>query len=321
MTTQAFGTARPASPERLALVIPTLDAGPYLDRMIPALQAQTLFPSRFLVVDSGSRDGTVERFRAAGARVHAIGPEEFDHGATRQMAVEMLPGADIIIFLTQDAIPAHGEALARLVAAFSDARAGLAYGRQLPAPGATPIAAHARLFNYPDTGFVRSMADAQRYGIKTVFCSNSFAAYRRKALLEAGGFPEHTILSEDMLAAIAMLRKGWTLHYVADARTYHSHNYTVAQEFRRYFDIGVLHSTSPRLLGPFLHTRSEGLRFVRSELGYLLRRAPHLIPLALARTVSKYCGYRLGWLARFLPNEINQWFSLNRQYWTKRGAT
>ncbi len=302
--------------ENLALFIPTLDAGRHLERMITALKSQTMMPSRFLVIDSGSSDETVAGFSDAGAQVHSIPPGDFDHGGTRQLAVDMLPDAEFVIFLTQDAVPAHPEAFANLVRVFKDARAGIAFGRQLPAPGAKPIGSHARLFNYPDESYVRSISDTGRFGVKTSFCSNSFAAYRRAALMQAGGFPSRLILSEERVAAGAILALGWTLNYVAEARVYHSHDYTLAQEFRRYFDIGVFHAVNEDFVERFGRPESEGRRFVLSELSYLLRNSPALIPLALARTLSKYLAYRLGLIERHLPRGLKRQLSMNRRYWS-----
>jgi rhamnosyltransferase len=250
-----------------------------------------------------------------GAEVHVIDRKTFDHGGTRQKAVATLVDTDIVIFLTQDAIPADANAFRNLVGAFENPRVGAAYGRQLPAPNATPFAAHARLFNYPVASEVRSLADVKRLGIKTAFCSNSFAAYRRKALLEAGGFPTHAIFGEDMLAVATMLASGWEIQYVASALVHHSHNYTVSEEFRRYFDMGFFHGTHPDLMTRFGTPTGEGWQFVRSELAYLSRAAPTLIPSALARSVSKYLGYRLGKMARYLPTGFNRRVSMNQGYW------
>ena len=79
---------------------------------------------------------------------------------------------------------------------------------------AKPIGAHARLYNYSDRSHAVSLADIPRYGIKTVFCSNSFAAYRREALAQAGGFPGGTIFGEDMLAVSRFIE--FVLSYSAD---------------------------------------------------------------------------------------------------------
>ena len=135
---------------------------------------------------------------------------------------------------TQDAA-----ALQALVAALDDPQAAAAYGRQLPHPDATPVAAHARLFNYPDASHTRRWSDAAEFGIKTCFLSNSFAAYRVQALREVGGFPANVILGEDMHLAARLLQAGYAIRYQAQAKVYHSHNYSWLAEFRRYFDVSV----------------------------------------------------------------------------------
>ena len=150
----------------VGLVIPTLNAGNHLERMLPALQSQTLFQAKLLVIDSNSADDIVAGFQAAGADLRIISPKSSDHGGTRQMAVDMLTDVEFIIFLIQDAIPAHLEAFLNLIAAFRDPDVGMAYGRQLPSPGAGPLGAHAHLFNYPDRSHLRRMADARQFGIK-----------------------------------------------------------------------------------------------------------------------------------------------------------
>jgi len=310
-------TANPGT-GRIGLAIPTLNAGQHLDRLLPALQCQTSAPVRFLVIDSSSQDDTVARLQSAGAEIRTIAPESFDHGATRQMAVDILDDVEFVIFLTQDAIPAHSGAFANLVAPFRDSTVGMAYGRQLPAPDAGPLGAHARLFNYPERSHLRTIADAAHYGIKTVFCSNSFAAYRRAALMESGGFPERTIFGEDTLAAASLLRDGWRICYAAAAKVYHSHDYALVEEFRRYFDIGALHGAHKDLLGPFDRSSGEALRYLGSELTYLRRHAVPSIPLALLRNFLKYSGYRLGRVAGHLPTSLNRQLSMNPRFWSSR---
>ncbi|BBM05676.1 hypothetical protein HAALTHF_27910n [Vreelandella aquamarina] len=109
--------------------------------------------------------------------------------------------------------------------------------------------------------------------------SNSFAAYRREALLAAGGFPEGTILSEDMMAGARLLQQGWKLAYCADACVQHSHNYTLAAEFKRYFDIGVFHHREQWLLAWL--GKAEGGRQTLCAFGDTLFMAS--CALALAR--------------------------------------
>lgn len=298
----------------VAVVIPTLNAGCQWKEISQQLVTQSLAVD-VLVIDSGSVDDTVAVSRDFGFTVEPIQKSEFNHGGTRQHAVDLCSDPAIIVFMTQDAIPAGNDALARLIAAFDDPSVGAAYGRQLPRPQSGPIEAHARLFNYSDQSYVAMLSDWDRLGIKAAFLSNSFAAYRRAALEAVGGFPSNVILGEDTIVAAKMLMVGWKVAYRTDAQVYHSHDYNYLQEFRRYFDIGVMHTRESWMLDAFGKPEGEGGRFVRSELAYLLKHAPWLIPSALLRTILKYAGYRLGRMESRLPLRIKIACSMHKGFW------
>ena len=305
-------------PASVSVVIPTLNAGPYLPALLPALAGQGLDPQQFLVIDSQSTDGSPAAFRAFGATVVEIDRRTFNHGGTRQRAVEMRPAADIVVMLTQDAIPQAADTIACLVASFADPQVGIAYGRQLPRASARGIERHARLMNYPTTSETRGLDDRARVGVKTVFCSDSFAAYRTTALAAVGGFPEDAFFAEDQLVAGRMLIDGWRIAYRGDAEVVHSHGYTPTEEFRRYFDVGVFHGRNRWLIDTFGRAEGEGLRFLRSELSYLLWHDPLLLPGALVRTVAKYAGYKMGARENTLSNRWKKRLSMQPSYWLQR---
>lgn len=297
------------------VIIPTLNASKDWPLFAPALNA-CVKPEQVLIVDSESTDGTVELAHAAGFQVVSVKRTEFNHGGTRQMAAKLQPDADILIYMTQDAILAEPNALANLMAAFSDPQVGAAYGRQLARPQAEAIEAHARSYNYPATSEVRSLSNRKQLGLKTAFLSNSLAAYRRSALMDVCGFPENVIFGEDMVTAARLLLAGYKLAYVSEACAYHSHPYTKGQEFRRYFDIGVLHSRECWLLDEFGQANGEGMRFVLSELNYLWRHDIRRIPSSLLRTLTKLLGYRLGRMEARLPLSLKRRLSMHRTFWT-----
>lgn len=301
---------------RTALIVPTLNAGDQFAEWLAAYQKQRRQADRCLVIDSSSDDDTAARARAAGLEVHVIPRAEFNHGGTRQRAVTWLADTDIVAFATQDALFADELALDRLFSIFANPEVGAAYGRQLPHLSARPIGAHARLYNYPPQGALRSLEDRARLGLKTVFISNSFAAYRRTALLAVGGFPTDTIMNEDTFVAGRLLLAGWQVAYCAEAQVHHSHDYGVAEEFRRYFDIGVFHAREAWLRENFGVAESEGGRYVRSELRYLVREAPWLIPSAVLRNAAKWLGYRLGCAESRLPTRLKRGLSMHRRYWS-----
>ncbi|MDD5277668.1 MAG: glycosyltransferase [Methylovulum sp.] len=300
---------------KVGLVVPTLNAGNLWEAWLKAFAQQSRKPDILLLIDSSSSDGTVAMAHAQGFETKVIPKSAFNHGGTRQLGVNLLSDAEIIVFLTQDALLANPDAIEKLLAGFADEKVGAAYGRQLPHQTAGPIAAHARLFNYPPESQLRNLSDRQQFGIKTVFISNSFAAYRRTALMQAGGFPVDTIMNEDTYVAGNLLVSGWKIAYCADAQVFHSHDYSFLDEFKRYFDIGVFHTHTAWLQQTFGGASGEGWRFVVSELRYLMQYAPWLIPSAMLRTGLKWLGFKLGALHRRLPHAIRSGFSLHKTYW------
>ena len=298
-----------------ALCIPTLNAQKGAEKLLAALARQTVRPDRFIVIDSSSGDATARMFREAGATVETIDRLEFNHGGTRQFGVQMLSDAEVIVFLTQDAVLADTQALERLLGCFEDKQVAAGYGRQLPHPGAGPIEAHARLFNYPGKSRIKTWEDRESLGIKTAFISNSFAAYRRADLLALGGFPDHLIMGEDTYVAARLLQAGKKIAYCAEAEVFHSHNYTFSEEFRRYFDTGVLHAREPWIRERFGGAGGEGWRYLKSEIKYLLGRNPLLLPSAIIRTALKLAGFRLGLHERALPLRLKRRLSMFRLFW------
>ena len=279
------------------LIIPTLNAGAQFQTLLEQIAAQSL-PTRKLIVDSESTDDTARLAEKFGVEVLTIPRKTFNHGATRQFALETLlerAPLDVIIFLTQDVLLHDAESLKTLLKIFGeDKSVGLSYGRQLPHVNATAEAKFLRAFNYPATSQLRSFDDRKIFGIKTAFASNSFAAYRISALKAVGGFPSHVPLSEDMFVAAKMLLDGWKIFYAAEAQVYHSHNYTAAQEFRRYVQIGKFHAQEPWIRETFGSAEGAGKKFVLMKLAALAKKNPVDCVGAIFRDAAKFLGYRLG---------------------------
>jgi rhamnosyltransferase len=297
-----------------SVVIPVCDAGFLLERLFTSLRIQDVPPSENLIIDSESNDGTADIALEAGCRVHRIRKKDFNHGGTRNLGVSLATG-DILVFMTQDAILADAHALQALVEPFKDPMVGAVCGRQLPHKNANPLAAHARLFNYPSSSCIKTKADIPRLGIKVPFISNSFSAYRKSALQEVGGFPEHVILSEDMCVAAKMILAGYSIAYAGEAKVYHSHNYTPLQEFRRYFDIGAFHSQEAWIQKTFGGAGGEGLRYIRSELAYARKHGWYWAFRSLLTCMLKLVGYKLGKWESMLPKFCKRWLSMNKGFW------
>ncbi len=299
---------------RIACIIPTYNGKAELARLLDSLQTQTAQLDTF-IIDSSSKDGTLELAKERIGQVTVIPSMEFNHGGTRQRMVDEHPGYDAYVFLTQDACLAASDALTRIVEPFADPKVGAVCGRQLPHVDAMPLAQHARFFNYPVGVQVKTLADVPKLGIKTAFMSNSFAAYRGEALRSMGGFPVHVIFAEDMYAVAKMLLAGWKVAYAGNAKCRHSHNYTVVEEFERYFDMGVFHAREPWLRQHFGGAGGEGIRYVKSELKFLGFRRFHLWPSAILRNAVKLLGYKLGQQEARIPIGLKRKLGMYKRYW------
>lgn len=299
---------------RVACIVPTYNGRDDLARLLSSLQRQNVKFDLF-VVDSSSTDGTGELARSQVPHVVTIPASQFNHGGTRQMMVSANPNYDIYVFLTQDAYLDDPDAIAHLLRPFVDKQVAAVCGRQLAHLDASPLAEHARLFNYPANCMVKSMADAPAMGLKTAFMSNSFAAYRGEALQAVGGFPKHVIFAEDMYVTAKMLLEGWKVAYAGDAACRHSHNYSLREEFCRYFDMGVFHAREPWIRERFGGAGGEGLRYVVSELKYLGLPRIYLWPSAIVRNACKLLAYKLGQKERSLARGVKRRLGMYKRYW------
>jgi len=302
----------------IGILIPTLNAGTVWEECLKKITIQTATISRKIILDSGSNDNTIDLAKHYGFEILTIDKKDFDHGYGRVLLAQEAGNVDILLYLTQDCILANADSISNLITAFNDEKTGIAYGRQLPRVEAKLLEAHARNFNYPDISTVKSFADRERLGIRVASCSNSFAAYRTNIFHEIGGFPRNSIFGEDVILGGQMLIKGWKIAYVANAEAYHSHNYTIKEEFKRYFDIGVFHKTNDWLLKEFGSANGEGLKYVKSELNIIIKNNIMLLPKMMGSTLAKWAGYKLGLNFNYLSARLRESFSMHKNYWRKQ---
>jgi rhamnosyltransferase len=302
---------------RIACIVPTFNGLRDFTRLFKSLSNQRVNFDLF-VVDSGSTDGTLEYLIENRIEYSLIKNTQFNHGGTRQMMVDIHSNYDIYIFVTQDAYLDNGDSIYNLVKPFMDSSVGAVCGRQIPHLNANPFAKHARAFNYPNTFSKKNLADVPKLGLKTVFLSNSFAAYRKKALQAVGGFPVNVIFAEDMYVAAKMVKAGWDIAYAGDARCRHSHNYSILEEFRRYFDMGVFHSREFWIRSEFGGAGSEGIRYIISEIKFIGISRCYLLPSLLIRNSLKLLGYKMGLNEKYLPLALKKYIGSFRSYWTTR---
>ncbi len=280
----------------ISVVIPTLNAEAGIARLLECLLTQSVPPDEILVVDSASGDQTAAIARGfERTKVLSIRREDFDHGGTRDMALRLCRG-DLVLFFTQDALPADACCIERLAEAVRRDGSACACGRQLAWPDAPVYEKLTRTFNYPAASFSRGKDDIPRLGIKAFFLSDVCAAYDRAAYLAVGGFDHPLRTNEDMLIAAKFLGAGYRVSYCAEACVFHSHRYTLRQEYARYVSIGmILEAYRGRLGG--VSAKAEGVRYMRFVLAHLLRAGAvgqcfRFLTLCTAKALGTRAGKR-----------------------------
>lgn len=302
-------------PGQIDVVIPVYRPDPTFRQVLAALQEQTVRPSHILLVNTEKKlfdehcmDGIEQ------AEVIHIKKAEFDHGGTRHMAASRLDG-EFLLFLTQDAIPADTHLIEALLQSFQDPKVCAAYARQLPKEDCDLLERYTRSFNYGTESRVKTAEDLSELGIKTFFCSNVCAMYRRSAYEELGGFERHTIFNEDMIFAGKLIQAQKAVAYCAEAKVIHSHNYSGIQQFHRNFDLGVSQAQHPELFGA-VRSESEGIKMVKKSAEYLRKIGkPQLLLKLVYVSGCKYIGYRLGKNYKSLPKWMIRRCTMNLEYW------
>jgi rhamnosyltransferase len=298
----------------VSIIIPTLNGGKYLGKLFGTLQEQSVSPAQILVVDSSSKDNTIKICNAFRVDLIQIEPKTFDHGGTRNLAASRAIG-DILVFMTQDTFFRDPGCLGNLIRPLDDPRIAASYGRQVPKEDANPVEKFVRSFNYPSMGMIKGIDDLPRLGIKTFFFSNACSAIKKGAYEEAGGFPEKTIMNEDMFLAAKFIMKGYKIAYQSDAVVYHSHNYSLTTQFKRYFDIGVFFNRS-RWIRDLARSEKEGVKYLKEMLRFLVdNRQWKWVPYALGDTANRFLGYRIGLLEKVIPLWLKKKMSYNVIFW------
>lgn len=309
--------------QKVDVIIPTYKPDGSFFELVEKLHRQTVEIHQIIVMNTEEKyfqkliygrklsDYFIEK-----VKVYHLSKREFDHGATRNRGVQRSK-ADIFVMMTQDACPADEHLIENLVCALEEEQTAAAYARQLPRKDCRIIEQYTRRFNYPEQSHVRTKADLEQKGIKTYFCSNVCAAYKRDIYDKLGGFIKHTIFNEDMIYAAKAIQAGYQIAYEAGAQVYHSHNYTNLQQFKRNFDLGVSQADHPEVFAG-VPSETEGKKMVKAVTAHLKKSGKWgQLFYFYSQCGCKYAGFLLGRNYRKLPKKMILKCTMSPAYWTK----
>lgn len=300
----------------LDLIIPTYKPDYKFDKLINRIMKQTVKPRNIIVINTNKSYFDESKYsNIDNMKIIHINENEFDHGGTRNYAAS-LSDADIIMFMTQDAVPKDKFVIKNILNMFKkNDNIAIVYGRQLADNSVGIIEKYTRNFNYPSKDYIKSKKDLKRLGIKTYFCSNVCAAYKNDIYKEIGGFIKNTIFNEDMIMAANVINLGYSIGYASNAKVIHAHNYNYIQQFQRNFDLAVSQKQNSYIFGN-IKSETEGIRLIKQTIKYLIDiNKPYLIIDLIMQSGFKYLGYKLGLNYDKLPKRLVVKFSMNKRYW------
>lgn len=302
----------------ISIIIPTRNAEQYMDKLITKLINQTIKPKEIIIIDTASKDKTrkiCERFDTV--KFIQIKDGEFDHGGTRNIAAKEASG-DVLVFMTQDAEPENKYFLEEITKKLGEDGIVASYGRQIARNDATVLEKFARDFNYSNTELIKSRGDIDKLGIKAFFMTNVCSAFITKEFWKIGTFPEKTILNEDMIISSKFILSGKKIHYAANARVIHSHNYTYIQQFKRNFDIAVSLVDYNEIL-KYAKSESEGVKYVKEAIKHLIKiRKIYLIPHLIIDSGFRFIGYKAGMNYKRIPMRVVKKMSMHSFYFNNK---
>jgi rhamnosyltransferase len=285
------------------LVLTKNGAPDVADCLSAVCRQRTVDSTEVIVVDSGSTDDTLSIARDLPVRIEQIPPESFHHARTRNFAAGLASG-EILIFLSQDAIPSSDHWLEAMLANFDDPRVGAVYGRQLPRQDSSVEREDALDAVYGENRIVKDPRHRNGLGYRFYHFSDVNAAIRR-SVWDATRFPEELKVFEDLGIAKRILDSDWKIVYEPEACVFHSHHHTTLGLFKRYFDIGYTMKHLQIWDAP--GTRSSLLRDGKKLLKKKLQRfkgngnGARRVGRALGQDLAKSAGLFLGLNQDYLP--------------------
>lgn len=273
---------------KVLVIIPILNPPKwFFDDVIGMLSQQTI-ELKIVLINSG------DAIPSGDYEVINISKKEFNHANTRNIALGY--EADYYLFMTQDATPCDSFLVENLVKSFENENVAISYARQVPYADADEIEVFARNTNYQEVSMVKSKSDLPHMGIKTFFSSDSCAMYRGEYFRAMGGFKKNLNTNEDMEFAYRAIMDGQRVSYCAQAKVYHSHNFSLKQIWHRYQAIGEFFRQNSEILeevAKYQKAESTGMRQALRELQYLIINKPILIPKSLLASAVKYFAFKV----------------------------
>lgn len=289
----------------LSIIVLVKNGGERLELLMESLQNQSFNGSfEIIAIDSGSEDDSINILEKYNTKIFKIKPEEFHHSKTRNFGAQKSNG-DVLVYLTQDALPIHNDLLEKLVKPLKDPKIAVSYGRQIANPDSNDVNTFFYSHFYPNERKVlrKELAkNPKKFYIDCIYVSDVCSAIKRD-IWEQLKFTDDVPMSEDKDFALKVLNTGYEIVYEPEASVYHSHDYSLHSLFKRRFQDGSAFSNIA--LEGESGFFGRGIKFVLGEIKFLIDNKHFLgIPYAIIYNFIDFIGFFLGKNEKYMPGFI-----------------
>lgn len=275
------------------IICPLYNAEKYIRNLNKSIKKQKEVEiNKIRYVLTKSTDRTEEILKELKATYKVIEPQDFSHSTTREKEA-FESDADILVFITQDIMIEDEVWLYNLVRDIEDGKCQAAYSRQLC--NNNSIEKYTRELNYPEESNYKTKENIDKLQLRTFFFSDAASAIKREIFMRLNGYDGKNLpTNEDMYIAYKLIMNGYTIKYCADSKVIHSHNFTLKQQYKRYYDTGK-----------FFRENNYLNQYKVNDSG--MNMAKHILKRALQeRNVKVIIGFIPNMITRFIGMKIGR---------------
>jgi len=213
--------------KKVSILIRTKNEERYIGQTLSVLFSQTYKNFEVLIVDSGSTDRTLEIAGEYPVKIYEIKPEDFTYGYSLNYGFQRATG-QYVVNLSAHALPLSNDWLEILIADFVDYKVAAVMSNNLPCPDCNPFDRRGLLKKY-------NIPKQEIKGGPPSYIFANYCSVIRKSVWEKVPYDEKLSYAEDHDWALKIGELGYKIIYEPGAETYHSHNETLKQIYRRSY--------------------------------------------------------------------------------------
>lgn len=281
---------------KIEIICPLYNAEQYIKKLDTSLKKQkNVNIEKISYILTESTDNTENILKEISADYDLVKKSEFSHSLSREK-IAMKSTADILVFITQDIDIRNNDWLEELVKPIINGESEASFSRQLTKYN--NIEKYTREKNYPENSYIVSKEDIDEMGLRVFFFSDATSAIKTEVFQKLNGYDNKNLtISEDMYIAYKIITNGYRIKYCAESVVYHSHNFTLKQLYKRYYDTGIFFKENNYLDKYGTNKTGGGLAvyilkraFEEKNVKVLLRFLPDMAARFLGMKVGKIKG-------------------------------